>query len=530
MVVPPLRLAGRSSRLRLGLAIILLVARGVGSVPPSQTQAASRDQVRIAVAAPTSLDPARQGDLQSAVVSAQLFESLTAVDPSLTLRPALAESWMTSDGGRRYTFTLRTGLSFSDGAPLRAGDVVRSWLRLLDPSQPSPLASLLDEVVGAADFRTGRLTDPAQVGISAPDDRTVEVRLMHPESDFPAIVAAPPFGVVPASIDGAFDFTKVPTSGGYTLAAVTASELTLRANDRYWAGTPAIQTVHLVTDLAGRSPVDVFNAGEVDYTAIAGSDATWIAYDKTLGPDLRSVPSFTVTYFGFDTSRAPFDDVRVRQAFAMAIDWHHLAAAAGGLDTAAADSMVPPGIPGRSDQGFLPAYDPATARQLLAEAGYPSGAGFPAITMITAGTGHEEAIIKELHDVLGIDVAYEAMDFSSYFTRLETDPPAIWSLSWVADYAGQNDFLGLLLGTDRTANYGRWSSPEFDATIARALEATDPSVASTAYADALRIVQHDAPVIPVEYPTSWALARDGLLGAGQSGTGIMRMAGLAWAP
>jgi oligopeptide transport system substrate-binding protein len=117
-----------------------------------------------------------------------------------------------------------------------------------------------------------------------------------------------------------------------------------------------------------------------------------------------------------------------------------------------------------------------------------------------------------------------------YFERLAADPPAMWALGWIADYPGPNDFLGLLLGSDSTSNYGRWSSPEFDAAIAEAGAAADPIAARAAYDRAETVVQRDAPVIPLSYDTGYALARDGLLGASESGLGILRLAGLSWAP
>jgi ABC-type oligopeptide transport system substrate-binding subunit len=105
----------------------------------------------------------------------------------------------------------------------------------------------------------------------------------------------------------------------------------------------------------------------------------------------------------------------------------------------------------------------------------------------------------------------------------------MWFLSWVADYPGRNDFLGVLLGSGATNNYGAWSSSEFDAAIAEAGAAVDPATAGAAYDRAEDIVQRDAPVVPVSYGTGWALSRTGLLGAAQNGMGIIRMAGLAWA-
>jgi ABC-type oligopeptide transport system substrate-binding subunit len=106
----------------------------------------------------------------------------------------------------------------------------------------------------------------------------------------------------------------------------------------------------------------------------------------------------------------------------------------------------------------------------------------------------------------------------------------MWTLGWIADYPGANDFLGVLLGTDSADDYGGWSSKPFDQAVTDALAATDPAVARAAYERALAVVQSDVPAVPLAYGDGWALSRTGLLGAGENGLGIQRMAGLAWAP
>ncbi len=496
---------------------------------PAPAAGAGRNDVSILAGEPATLDPAREGDSASAAVSAQLFETLTTYDPELVLRPALAASWEVLDGGRRVVFHLRSGLTFSDGTALTGADVVRSWLRILDPGSPSPLASLALDVEGARAYLSGQSRDPATVGLRASGNE-VEVRLARP-TDFVAVVASPTFGIVPPSIDseaspgGAATFVG---SGAYRLEQATSSALVLTANDRYWAGPPAIRTVRLVFDIGGRSPVEVFAGGELDYAPISPYDASWIAWDRDLGPRLRSVPALAVDFFGFDTSRPPFDDVRVRRAFATAVDWRRIVALAAGDQATPATSMVPLGIPGRSERDFGPTHDPASARALLAQAGYPGGTGFPPVTLVSAGYDYDDAVASTLRTVLGIDVRVERMPADQYFARLSADPPAFWSLAWVADYPSPNDFLGILLGTDRSSNYTRWRSAEFDAAIAEATAAGDPAAAQAAYERAEALVQRDVPAIPVSYSTGWALARDGLLGASQNGLGILRLAGLAW--
>jgi ABC-type transport system substrate-binding protein len=208
------------------------------------------------------------------------------------------------------------------------------------------------------------------------------------------------------------------------------------------------------------------------------------------------------------------------------VDWRRIARLSVSDPSGVATSMVPPGIPGRSDRDVVPVYDPEAARALLAKAGFPGGKGFPEVTLGTGGSPYDEAIVTEIKRELGITLHSEVLD--SYFTRLDTDPPQMWALSWVADYPGRNDFLGVLLSTGSTNNYGHWSSPEFDAAIAEAGTTTDEAAASAAYDKAEDIVQRDAPLIPITYGTGWALSDQALLGAGQNGLGALRFAGLAW--
>jgi oligopeptide transport system substrate-binding protein len=524
--LPP---AGRRVGGLLLVAAILAATATILAAPPSGVPSArGASEVRILSGAPAALDPAAQGDVLSAAIGAQLFETLTSFDSSLTLRPALARSWDVEDAGRRVTFHLRPDLTFSDGTRIGAADVVRSWLRLIDPASPSPLASLMSDVVGADDYRTGQ-GRAADVGLTA-DGLDLTVRLERPAADFPSIAAASLFAVVPPGIDDGSSLQpgQFVSSGGYLLAAASSTDLTLRANPAYWAGTPRIETIHVITEIGGRSPVAAFEDGTVDYAPIGWYDASWIRYDAGLGPQLRSVPSLSVEYLGFDASRPPFSDVRVRQAFGAAVDWRRIVSLASPGDEVPATSLVPPGIPDRGSGEHLPAWRPQEAEDLLAAAGYPGGHGFPEVTMVTSGTSYGDAFRASIEETLGIRIAAEVIEGGDYYARLQVDPPAIWTLGWIADYPGANDFLGVLLGSESPNNVGRWSSAEFDAAIAEALAAADSAGAMAAYERAQAVVASDVPVVPLAYGDGWALSRDGLLGAGQNGLGIPRFAALAW--
>jgi ABC-type transport system substrate-binding protein len=368
------------------------------------------------------------------------------------------------------------------------------------------------------------------VGIHASDGAVV-VDLDRPGADFPSVVASPTFGILPASIwrgHQSVPATNQVVSGAYSISAATDAEITFTANPRYWAGPPPITTVHLIQDIGGRSPVAAFEAGDVDQIAIAANDASWVAYDPTLGPQLRRIGDLSLTYLGFDTTRPPFDDVRVRRAVGEAVDWPRIVtlAAAGGEDPA--DSMVPPGVPGGGDKSWLPAHDPAGARQLLSDAGFPSGAGFPTVTLGAGGAEFAEGIAADLQRELGITVQIE--DDTDHFAQLASDPPGMWELGWIADYPGPNDFLGVLLGTGSSSNPGKWSSATFDQAISDGLGTRDLATAQAAFERALGVVQSDVPAVPLAYADSWALSRTGLLGAGENGLGFKRFASFAWAP
>jgi ABC-type oligopeptide transport system substrate-binding subunit len=517
----------RAGALLTSLTVIAatLLLRGAGPV-----DAGDREDVRILVQAPGTFDPAAQSDAATAAVTAQLYETVTAYDTSLTLQPALAERWEVGADGRSVVFHLRPGLTFSDGSQLTARDVVGSWLRIIDPASPSPLAALMIDVKGARGYLAGRSADPASVGLRA-NGLDVEVELERPGADFPAIASAPLFAVVPPTVwqDGQSQFgVGAAVSGGYGVAAVSDEEITLERNERYWAGPAPIHTVRLILDIGGRSPVAAFEEGDLDYTEVSLVDAPWIAYDRDLGPQLRETPSLALTYIGIDTTSPPFDDLLVRQAVGAAVDWRRVISLSAFGGQVPARSMVPDAIRGAGNDDWLPAHDPDHARELLAQAGYPAGAGLPRIQFAVGGAAIADGVAADLERELGMEIELVSLD--DHLGRITTDPPSMWISGWIADYPGPNDFLGVLLESDSSENHGRWASPAFDQAINDALATRDPAVAEAAFERALAEIQREVPVVPLYVSTDWSLSRDGLLGAGGNGMGILRMAGMAWAP
>jgi len=488
----------------------------------------AESDVVVASGAPISWDPAAIADSTSAQMLTQVFDGLTTLDADAEVRPGLAESWSVADDGRSIEFVLRDGLTFSDGEPLDAEDVRRSWLRVLDRQRPSPLSSLLDDVVDAAAYTRGEV-EASEVGIEA-DGRRLRVDFLRPAAYFPAVAGVPTLAVVPESIDdqvgGPGGGRGFAASGAYVPEAPDDAGLRLRANPSWWGGRPALERISVLTDLGGRSEVDVFEDEAVDWTAVAPDDAQWMRYDQRLGPQLREGDDLVVELLGFDAGQPPFDDAAVRRAVAMAVDWRRLATLAG--ETEALTSLIPPGMPGRADADQLLPYDPDAARAELAAAGHAGGAGLPPVTLATYGVGPAEAIAYELERELGLDVVVEQWPFDDHAALLDHDPPQLWTLAWSADYPHPHDVLGLLLRSGSSANDGRWSNERFDALIDEAAATDDEAEQARLYAAAEAIVREEAPLIPLGYGSSWALSRDGLLGAGISGVGLMRYADLAW--
>jgi ABC-type transport system substrate-binding protein len=535
--------ARRLSAASLGTALLLvtMLAAGLAAAfmvtPQPDADALRRpgdSDIVLAAGPPASWDPAAISDSASAQIVSQVFEGLTVLDSESQVRPALAESWSVTDEGRRIEFLLREGLTFSDGSPLDAEDVRRSWLRVLDPERPSPLASLLDDVAGATDLARG-IGSTEEVGIRA-DGRTLTVELERPAAFFLAISAVPTLAVVPEDIDGLAggprESVPFPASGAYVPLGSTSSEVVLQANDAYWAGPPPTSRITVLTDLGERSEVDVFEDEAVDWTRISADDAAWIRYDADLGPQLRFGDEMVVEFLGFDTTSPPFDDAALRRAVAMAVDWRRLHArgATGSADPAGAPltSLVPPGVDGRGEGDHLPPHDPHAARAALAAAGFPDGEGFPPVTLATYGVGPASAIAYELERELGIDVTVEQWSFDDHGTILAEETPSMWTMAWSADFPHAHDFLGLLLQSDSTANVGRWSDPDYDALIAAAAATSDSAEQERLYADAQTILREEVPVIPLGYGSSWALSRDGLAGSDISGVGLVRYADLTW--
>jgi ABC-type transport system substrate-binding protein len=504
------------------LAALLVASLASASVPAR----AAGPPLRYLAGPAGTLDPAFISDAADVQLLLQLYAGLTRLDETGQVYPSLAAGWEISDDGLTYRFAIRDDLAFSDGTPLTAADVRRSWLRLLDPETASTAPDVLSVIAGAGERLAGEAGEEA-VGIEAPDDRTLVVTLRHPASYFLEIVATPATFVVPPSADASEDWQSASAfvgSGPYTVDGAEGADLVLRANPRYVAGPPPIEEIRWMVAVDA-NPVSAFGDGTVDLVQVAGWDATWIAYDAELGPRLHAAEPNTVSYFGFDTTRPPFDDARVRLALSLALDRERLVPLAEGDASASAPSIVPPAI---WPDGFAPTAqaDPDRARDLLREAGYADPADLGTIVVNGTGLGVEPAVAA-WREELGLDVAVEQMDFGAYLGRLDEDPPQVFTISWIADYPSPHALYGLLLAPGAASNYGGWRDGEFTGLLEAAAAAPEDDVAA-AYRAVEAHVAGAAPVIPWSYGETWWLVADGLRGLGNLTVGLLDFGGVSW--
>ena len=515
---------GRLPRLVAGFAAILLA---ITSSLPAHPASAAQPALRYVGGEPATLDPAFIGSAGDVEFLLQLYAGLTRLDEDGKPYASLAESWSVSDDGRTYTFHMRSGLTFSDGSPLDATDVRRSWLRILDPATRSTAPDVLSIIDGAAERLAGG--PESGVAIDAPDPRTLTVRLKHPAAYFTAIAATPTAFVVPRTATGTDDSWQPITgsigSGPYVARGTEGTDLILQANDRYVAGPPPIAEIRWVTNLTGDAAT-AFANDEVDVTGVGSFDAGWIAYDRDLGPSLHRSAALGVQYFGFDTTRPPFDDAKVRRAFALALDRPRLVANAEGSSGTPASSVVPPALwpDGLEDDQVT---NPDEARRLLDAAGHTDRTRLGTITVNGSGLGVAPAVAIWEQE-LGAQFAVETMEFGDYLSALVADPPQVFTINWIADYPSPYALYSLLLLPDATSNYGHWDDAEFVRLLEAASSAENEADQATAYRAVDDRVDSEAPVIPWAYGAGWWLVRPGLRGLGNLTTGLLDLGRVSW--
>jgi oligopeptide transport system substrate-binding protein len=470
---------------------------------------------------PQSLDPAIvTGQLEGRICLA-LFEGLTTRDPKGNIIPGMAESWMISPDGLTYTFTLRPGIKWSNGDPVTSYDFLNSWERALTPATASEYSYQLYYLVNGEAYGTGKIADFTQVGVKAPDDHTLVVTLAHPTAYFLELTSFQTLCPVhlPSVKKYGRDWTKpgrMISNGPYVLKEWRLNDyILLEANPYYWRPVPIHRIKVLPTDTA-TACFNLFYSKKTDLILDTRSIPSELVQEIKNEPYFHANPFGATSFIRFNVKRKPFDDVRVRQALALALDKEDIVDKITRAGEHIADTLVPPGSAGYTPPRGL-AYNPAKARQLLAEAGYPDGRGFPDVELLYPKRGTSEQVVTEIQALWQRDLGINSIHLrgQEWKVFLNTQELVDFDLSisgWIGDYNDPQTFLDMFV-TDGGNNQTGWGDPQYDGMLQTSENTADPAKRMQILHNMEKILVEDqVPIVPVYFWVGMSLYDPARLG------------------
>lgn len=463
-------------------------------------------------AEPQTLDPHLVAAYTDQNILLALFEGLCALDERTSQPvPAAATSWDVSADGLVYTFHLRPGLQWSDGTPLTAGDFVFAWRRALDPAFAAEYAYLLYPLKNAAALNAGTLTDPTQLGVAAPDDRTLRVTLERPTPYLPALTANPvwfPVSALALAAHGDATTRANPwarpgtlvSNGAFTLAEwVPNAHVKVARNPRYWdAATVRLAAIYFYPTENPDTEERSFRAGQLHLTAAV--PATKLATYRAENPAALRVDPFLQTIFlRFNTTRPPFDSPAVRRAFALAIDRAAITRSVLRDANPPAPHFTPPHCGGYTARATV-STDFTAARALLAEAGFPGGQGLPVIQLQVRNDAQQPGMAEVLQALwvreLGVRLEITTLEQKTWVQNQQTLDYMISGAGWIGDFADPVTFLDLFVSHGGN-NWTGWRDQAYDDLIARAAATADPAARLELFQQAEARLLDQAPITPV---------------------------------
>ncbi len=497
------------------MLVPVLLASGCGRRETDVQRATRQDLLLVNNAAdPAQIDPQLATGLPEVRVLRALFEGLTRLEPgSLAVRPGVAERWDVSADGLVYTFHLRADARWSDGGAVTADDFVAAVKRMLDPKLGSDLVEQIFYLTGAEDYYRGRRTDFAAVGTRALDPRTLELRLKYPKPFFLQVVSQRSWYPIPRHVIARFDawtrrdsgWTRPENlvgNGPFVLSEWRPRQfLTVTRSPTYWnrkqVRLAAVRYFAIEKQAADEM---AFRSGQLHKTDVlpANKVGVWRHEHPEL---LRSVPRCGTYFYAFNVTRPPFDDVRVRRAFALTVDRVMLTEHVLGTGEAPADHIVVDGTAGYASRSHLP-YDPVEARRLLAAAGYPGGRGFPAVSILYNTTERHRTIAEAVQQMwrsqLGIEVQLRNEEWGVYLSSMDTLDYDIVRRGLMTE--PYDPWLQLQsYTTGHGFNRTGWSNAEYDRLIHELEAAADPAERETLAQEAEALLLRELPVVPFHF-------------------------------
>ncbi len=431
-----------------------------------------------------ALDPPLAGASQSVGVISLVFEGLVRLDSDLNVQPAGAESWDIKDGGKTFIFHIRKGLKFANGDPVTADDFAYSLNRAFSPDFANGNAGYyLSNIVGSTDVTEGKAQTVA--GVKVIDPQTLEIDLQTPSVYFLYQLTFPASFVVSKKAVEANPTTW--TDSAYGTGAFMVKEwkhnqsVTLVPNPNYWLGTAQLQEIDMPFIQDPATALKLYQTGELDIMGTYNFPTDQLSAVSS-SPEFKQVNQFFVAYIGFNNAKAPFNDVRVRQAFAKAVDKATLINKVLEAAVVQADTIIPPGMPGFSQASAkIQEFNVADAKKLLADAGFADGKGFPKVALSINNQDPNFAKIAAAlqqmwKETLGVDVDINTEELAKFnddltATANKPDDPAALSFYisvWGADYPDPQNFVSQQLRTDVGNNNGHYSNAEFDKAVDQA--------------------------------------------------------------
>lgn len=471
---------------------------------------------------PETLDPTGVTMAIETDIAPQLFSRLTAIRGEGEIAPDVAAAWEMMDGGRRYPFHLREDVRWSDGRPVTAEDFVLAWTRLLDPQRAGHLleATVLN-IKGAASYRQGEI-GADRLGVGAADRHMLIVELEQPSGDF---LMAHPYPVPAHAVrrygDAWTSDEHLISNGPYKLVAWRRhKELVFERNPLYHGSYEGnVQRVELKIIDSWSEALELYEESKLDVLPISALDATPIAFQRVRqshASEYVSAPWLQTTLLAFDLEHEPFQDPRVRRALALAVDRNDLAdVELGGMFFPAGGGLIPQGMAGHT-AGINPPYDPQQARDLLAEAGFPGGRGFPDVRAKGPATGLFPAMRAALEarwrDVLGLGIRLEATDWGHLMEDVQ-----LYLTGWLAGY---NRDPGHFLDPFAPMSGIVGKNAAFDHLLEQARETPGQQERLAIYQRADRLLVEEAMTFPLLYGRAHYLVKPWLRRYRPTGMGI----------
>jgi ABC-type transport system substrate-binding protein len=462
-----------------------------------------------------ALDPPLAGASQSVGVISLVFEGLVRLDSKLNIAPAGAESWDVKDGGKTFIFHIRKDLKFANGDPVTAEDFAYSLNRAFSPDFANGNAGYyLSNIVGATDVTQGKATSIS--GVKVIDPQTLEIDLQIPSVYFLYQLTFPASFVVPKKAVEASATSWTDTAYGTGPFMVKEwkhnQSITLVPNPNYWLGKVQLESIELPFVQDAATALKMYQTGELDIMGTYNFPTDQIATVKD-NPEFQQFNQFFVAYIGFNNAKKPFSDVKVRQAFAKAVDKATLIDKVLEGAVVQADTIIPPGMPGYNESAAkIQEFNAAEAKQLLADAGYPDGKDFPKISLAINNQDPNYAKIAAAlqqmwKETLGVTVdvnTEELAKFNDDLTATANNPEAPEAFAfyisvWGADYPDPQNFVSQQLRTGVGNNNGHYSNAEFDKLVDQADVETDQTKRLQEYQQAEQIALTEVGWLPLYY-------------------------------